>query len=76
MYVQEPTEAIEGPESLELNLQLFMSHYMDAGNPTWVLCKGNKHSGLWSHAPPPFSVFKFIHSYKSGGGVSLPSLES
>lgn len=41
-------------DSLELELQVFMSHHAGAGKRTLVLCKSSWCSKALSHSPDPF----------------------
>ena len=46
-------------DPLELGLKMVVSHYVGAGNPTWVFWKSSQHSCLLSHLPGPLLAFYF-----------------
>ena len=49
MHMQDPWKTGESCTPLELELETVMSHYVDAGNQTQVLCKSSQCSYPLSH---------------------------
>lgn len=65
-------KARRGPHIPSLELQMVVSHDVDAGTPTKVLCKSNKCSLPLSRLSSPKRLFqRFVYVYES-----LPTLMS
>lgn len=65
---------VRGSDSLELKLQMVMSHHVDSGNQNQVLCKSNKCSLPLSHLSRPLPIIQVFIWQDMASGI-IPYME-